>query len=113
MVTVANELRQTNMRQSNLLWSNAGSVALYPLNRECISRMCRTYLDWLTLHKTAVKKPRKRRQTVPLPPLRGSCVEHGSGRLFRARPASDRVVTEPGPSPTAIQIFISEPEPMS
>ena len=35
--------------------------------RECISRMCRTYLESLTLHKTAVKKPRDRRQTVPLP----------------------------------------------
>ena len=45
----------------------AGRQCLYPLNRECISRMCRTYLEWLTLHKTAVKKPRERRQTVPLP----------------------------------------------
>src|SRR4029434_2407593 len=67
-----NSDKQT-VRQSNLLWSNAGSVALYPLNRECISRMCRTYLEWLTLHKTAVKKPRDRRQTVP-PPQRGGRV---------------------------------------
>ena len=59
MVTVANELRQTNMQQSNLLWSNAGSVALYPMNKECISRMCRTYLEWLTLHKTAVEKAQR------------------------------------------------------
>jgi len=52
-------------------WAGALSVTflqcLYPLNRECISHMCRTYLEWLTLHKTAVKKPRERRQTVPLP----------------------------------------------
>ena len=35
----------------------------------------------------------------------------GPNCSVRARPASDRVLTEPGPSPTALQIFFSEPEP--
>ena len=61
----------------------AGRQCLSPLNRECISRMCRTYLEWLTLHKTAVlskkKKAQREEANSTSASMRGACESMETG----------------------------------